>query len=288
MGFEPETTTDRSARMNRRRQRKQPLVQTLFETCAEVFANGGTGFVPPPADIQRLCSILDSMKAADVGLSPEMPYFRATKTGQAPVITYLHLYECEQFSMGIFCLPPSGVLPLHNHPGMTVFSKILCGTMHIKSYDWANDITCSSPTGAAGPRLAKLQVNAAFAAPCGTSVLYPTAGGNMHCFTAVTSCAVLDVLGPPYSDRDGRHCTYYLERPLGSFSVDGVAADEKESFTWLQERDKPSDLFVVGAPYRGPKITDWIFVFMLVAGSCTSFGFLGSYSSGKKCQQKLL
>ena len=73
-------------------------------------------------------------------------------------------------------------------------------------------------TDAPGPRLAKLKVNAEFAAPCSTSVLYPTTGGNMHCFTALTSCAVLDVLGPPYSDRHGRHCTYYLERPLSSFS----------------------------------------------------------------------
>lgn len=40
----------------------------------------------------------------------------------------------------------------------------------------------------------------------------------MHCFTAVTACAVLDVLGPPYSDPDGRHCQYYLDFPFSHFT----------------------------------------------------------------------
>lgn len=69
-----------------------------------------------------------------------------------------------------------------------------------------------------GVQLAKVKTDAVFTAPCKPLILYPAAGGNMHCFTAKTSCAVLDVLGPPYNDSEGRHCTYYHDYPYASFS----------------------------------------------------------------------
>lgn len=62
-----------------------------------------------------------------------------------------------------------------------------------------------------------MNTDTVFTAPCRTSVLYPTSGGNLHCFTAVTSCAVLDVLGPPYDDDKGRTCTYYKEYAFSTF-----------------------------------------------------------------------
>lgn len=65
-------------------------------------------------------------------------------------------------------------------------------------------------------RLARLEVDSDFTAPCNTSILYPTAGGNIHSFTAWTPCAVLDVMGPPYSKADDRDCTYYREFPCSS------------------------------------------------------------------------
>lgn len=235
-------------------------VRRLFDTCKEVFSNGGPGVIPSEDKIQQLRDILDNMKPEDVGLAPTMPHFRpdyGPEDGSSPPITYLHLHQCEQFSIGIFCLPPSGVIPLHNHPGMTVFSKLLFGTMHIKSYDWVADAPMRDPK----TRLAKLKMDSALTAPCNASILYPEDGGNMHRFTARTACAVLDVLGPPYCNPEGRHCTYFLEFPLDNFSSerDDVLRGEveQEGHAWLQERgDNPEDLNVVGALYRGPKVED--------------------------------
>ncbi|KAL5722643.1 cysteamine dioxygenase [Ranunculus cassubicifolius] len=252
---------------NRKRSSKKSMisvVQQLFQTCKEVFAIGGSGFVPSPQDIEKLRLVLDGMKPEDVGLSRDMPYFRKTEKKGAPPITYLHVYECGKFSIGIFCLPPSGVIPLHNHPGMTVFSKLLFGSMHIKSYDWVKDAPDDTkenlnPTRIQPPgtRLAKVNTDSVFTAPCNTNILYPAAGGNLHCFTALTACAVIDVLGPPYSDPEGRHCMYYRDVPalrVTGVGEENVAVNEAEKYAWLEEKEKPDKVFVVGALYRGPKI----------------------------------
>jgi len=201
----------------------------------------------------------------DVGVSPDMPFFKATKGEGYPRITYLHIYECDRFSIGIFCLPPTGVIPLHNHPEMTVFSKLLFGTLHIKSYDWVKDAATGSALiadpsdGRSGEaRLAKVKVNSKFTAPCSTNILFPADGGNMHCFTAKTPCAVLDVLGPPYSDPAGRHCQYYLDSPFPKFTMKEltVSEEERDGYAWLEEIERPKEVTMVGALYNGPKIVE--------------------------------
>uniref|UniRef100_A0A0A9T338 cysteine dioxygenase n=1 Tax=Arundo donax TaxID=35708 RepID=A0A0A9T338_ARUDO len=141
---------------------------------------------------------------------------------------------------------------------MTVLSKLLLGSLHVKSYDWA-----AGPPVAANDhpltRLATVVLDADLSAPCDALVLYPDSGGNMHRFAAATPCAVVDVLGPPYSkDRD---CTYYQELPLSHHDPDETGdvhvkdeQQKKNRLGWLKEMEKPMDLEMYEVPYRGPPI----------------------------------
>ncbi|KAG2399016.1 Plant cysteine oxidase [Vigna angularis] len=173
----------------------------------------------------------DTVQPADVGLKEETAdddrghgFFGANVLNRvarwAQPITYLDIHECDSFTMCIFCFPTSSVIPLHDHPGMTVFSKLLYGSLHVKAYDWVEPPFVVESKGPGYPqvRLAKLAVDKVLSAPCETSVLYPKHGGNLHCFTAVTPCAMLDILTPPYIEEE-RKCTYYHDYPYSAFTT---------------------------------------------------------------------
>ncbi|XP_022154504.1 plant cysteine oxidase 1-like isoform X2 [Momordica charantia] len=234
-------------------------LQELFLSCREVFKGPGT--IPLPSEVDKISRILDNMKAEDVGLCSSLQFFKPNVPVKgSPRVTYTTIYKCANFSLCIFFLPATGVIPLHNHPGMTVFSKLLLGKMHIKSYDWADQTTNTDDSAPpCKKRLAKLKADDVFTSPCSTSVLYPTTGGNIHSFTAITPCAVLDVLGPPYSMEDGRDCSYYKEHPYASFPNGEMALtkeEEGESYGWLEEIEMPENSHMDGIEYLGPQIIE--------------------------------
>ncbi|KAG0573844.1 hypothetical protein KC19_VG214400 [Ceratodon purpureus] len=245
-----------------------PAIQRLYDVCKKVFTSTS---VPSEAQVSNVRAVLDTIKPQDLGLTIQSDQqnrgdrgfvddvqgnWRSILPRYAPPISYLHLYECDLFSMGIFVLPTSASIPLHDHPGMTVLSRLLYGNMHVRAYDWVEPHDGRLNRNPAIARQAKLVVDHVLVtgpneteplrAPA-TEVLYPTSGGNIHSFTALTSCAVLDVLAPPYSPGTGRHCTYYR-----ATSNDGVA--EPGLVGWLEEFHPPDDFVVQRGLYRGPRI----------------------------------
>ena len=241
-------------------------LQELFVSCKDTFKSPAT--IPSPHHVQTLCRILDDIKPEDVGLSRDLQFFKPGKNiiKENQRVTYTTMYKCDNFSLCIFFLPESGVIPLHNHPGMTVFSKLLLGKMHIKSYDWVDELEAEVEVEAepsnnlmqqnSKVRLAKMKANRVLTAPCDTSVLYPTRGGNMHEFTAITPCAVLDVIGPPYSKQHGRDCSYYKDHPYAASSSSEEMDKGKEAnvYWWLEEIEVPENSQMDGIEYLGPPI----------------------------------
>lgn len=139
-------------------------------------------------------------------------------------------------------------------------------------------IVCVGAVGLAGRVL-----DGIVKAPQEAFTLFPASGGNIHGFTAITPCAILDVLSPPYSEHFGRPCTYFSDFPLPSPSLPGNSfllllplfffpipihpSSFKSSdsdlaclellytgYAMLEAKPLPKDLIVRGAPYLGPPI----------------------------------
>lgn len=55
------------------------------------------------------------------------------------VISAETIFACPEYEIVIFRLPKGSVIPLHDHPLMFVFGKILFGKLKIIAFDWTDE-----------------------------------------------------------------------------------------------------------------------------------------------------
>jgi len=136
------------------RPRLHPLLQR--STAASMRGWSSWPFSPapstagqPPALVQRIYQLasqgdldgaqaaMDDLTAESVGFArPEaQPARPLGPSGALPHVSYVHIFANPSFSIGIFVLPAGARIPLHDHPDMTVLSKLLYGSLRVTSYD---------------------------------------------------------------------------------------------------------------------------------------------------------
>jgi hypothetical protein len=157
-------------------------------------------------------SVLDPLKCVNVvACMEEMKRVKLEEVGLTESIlrtkstSYSMDIVCaENYQMSVFVLPKGCMIPLHNHPHMTVCSKLLIGSMHLRSFtpqqsSWSfftNEKTAAS-----------LDFDGIKSSSDDPWLLTPNKD-NVHEFSAITDCVILDILLPPYGEPH-RPCIFY-------------------------------------------------------------------------------
>lgn len=196
------------------------------------------GRAPGKAGLAELLAAVDCLTLGDVGLTGGW-----VGTQSRPL--YLPVLNGDSYDLALFLLPKGCQLPTHDHPGMSVLSKVLHGALEVRSYDWTELV-------ADGAHEAKM----GFAKTGGPLVKTPedeawflsAESGNVHSFGAVEQCVVFDLLVPPYDVDGDRDCHYYRVEALDAGGADEGSAS---GTVILREVPEPGGLPSY-YPYRGP------------------------------------
>ena len=151
--------------------------------------------------LDQVTIALGRLSAADLGLNPAL-----LPLSSAEPIRQEAIFEHPDFSVGLFLLQAGQFLPLHDHPEMTVWLKVLCGRLRVRSFDWIKD---GEKQPEEAPRLARSISDLEVDASSRPQVLEPKFS-NLHEIVALEDAAFLDVFSPYYSDE--HPCTYYRVR----------------------------------------------------------------------------
>ena len=195
---------------------RQPnAVKALHNAVRDAVENQASELTKPGPQIDALLTAMSAVDAAALGIQE-----------YKGACTYLGIVENDEYSIAAFVLQPGARIPLHDHPGMTVLSRVVRGSLRVTSFDVGADgkarRSISLMTSADGP-----------------AALYPSVN-NVHEFQAGAGGAVvLDVIVPPYDEDAGRACHYFEAAAIG----DGVFR--------LREVPEPADFECLGAVYQG-------------------------------------
>lgn len=173
------------------------------------------------------------------------------KNTKEDIIGCSTLFENDAVTLCWFVVPPGRVLPLHNHPMMSVWQRVMCGSVRICSIDWLpptsqqntiseEDLRSLERTRAAEGGHGVVVFNdvvegcedpvdvrdiAHFSARGGGGVLHEIAN-----LDDANPALFVDIIAPPYYHEPGMiECTYFTAGKMADTAVGDSAAKPSSS-----------------------------------------------------------
>ncbi len=224
-------------------------IQTLYD-CLVKFSNSLNYEVdiynPDNSNAIKEClEIMNFLTLSDVGLEN----INLNNIGQSACMSIL---STDKFELAVFILPKGLSLPLHDHPNMSVLSKVIKGNLQVQGfspivensnyYMYMNDKKFQlNKVLKLGDELETIATDNCVKSVQDSAWYLSPNRSNIHQFKALETCVVFDVLVPPY---------IYPNRPCNYFEISSKSTDERFTLKVIPE---PDSKLPVAVYYNGYK-----------------------------------
>jgi hypothetical protein len=150
------------------------------------------------ANLATIRATLQTISFADLGMCCTIESL-LSESLRSPSVQFFDILDDPAISVSLIVFPPGACIPLHDHPGMHVFTKVLCGELSITMLDVESPMPRSPITCGTAVMVQNLRTVTYNDGAC--CELSPVAG-NIHGVSCVggRTAIMLDVNVPPYTD----------------------------------------------------------------------------------------
>lgn len=238
----------------------QKIAQTSYRIFSRLYASGEV--LIGNENVGLLSSMMNKVKSSDVNFDMAKVPKYADADDEAPV-SYIGIFEDPVMTMAIFVIREGCKIPLHDHPGMYGFCKVIHGTARLQSYSNVKNFDAQPPEEISHQlkpmfknalKPVYLENDCAVSSEDDCCVLTPDSGTYHELSAHNGPVAFLDILAPSYdhSTTGQRICQYYREIGRKSHQT----RHQGKQVKWLLPISSPDEFWCDHTEYEGPSIVD--------------------------------
>ena len=166
----------------------------------------------------ELAALMDTFAMHDIGCCEKDPRMKidpvSSKLHVKSPLKAISIYNDLDLEIKAIFIPPNSRIPMHDHPGMTVFQKVLVGNMRYQDGDLDDDETMI----VGHHEMRKIHAKSDQLVDCHTPTLVVLPDdGNLHEIQEYggMGCCFLDIMSPPYDITEGRNLSFFEPSIMG-------------------------------------------------------------------------